>query len=41
MSWIDDAIIYQINLRSLAAREPRTPLKPRPKTTALNQRWLT
>ncbi len=23
MSWIDDAIIYQINLRSLAAREPR------------------
>ena len=23
MSWIDEAIIYQINLRSLAAREPR------------------
>ncbi len=27
MSWIDEAIIYQINLRSLAAREPRNAIE--------------
>jgi glycosidase len=27
MSWIDDAVIYQINLRSLAAREPRNAIE--------------
>ncbi|MBT3194579.1 MAG: hypothetical protein HN341_18690 [Verrucomicrobia bacterium] len=27
MSWIDEAVIYQINLRSLAAREPRNAIE--------------
>lgn len=27
MSWIDDAVIYQVNLRSLAAREPRNAIE--------------
>lgn len=27
MSWIADAIIYQINLRTIAAREPRNPIE--------------
>jgi hypothetical protein len=27
MNWIDEAVIYQINLRSLAAREPRNAIE--------------